>query len=409
MQFGLLGRSLAHSLSPQIHRCFGDYPYALFNREPEDLPAFFADRSIDGFNVTIPYKVDAFRACDALSETAKTIGAVNTVIRRADGTLFGDNTDAFGFRYLAKRIGVSFADKSVAVLGSGGASRTVQTVLREDGAAKIVVISRAGEDNYQNLGRNADIQILVNATPVGMFPHVGVSPVDLTAFPRLEAVLDLIYNPMGTALLRQARERGVPCGNGLAMLVAQALPGARLFSGKDLAEDLIEPIIRTIEAQQRNVVLIGMPGCGKSTVGRLLAERTGKTLLDTDAMVETAAGCTIPALFAAKGEPFFRDREAEAVAEAGKQLQRVIATGGGSILREENRAALRQNGVVVWLRRDLAALPRDGRPLSKDEEAVRRLYEERQPIYESFADHVVDVSDDPHITTERVISCVCSC
>ena len=408
MRYGLLGRSLAHSLSPQIHSCFGDYPYALFNREPEDLAAFFADRSLDGFNVTIPYKIDAFHACDALSETAKAIGAVNTVVRRPDGTLFGDNTDAFGFRYLARSVGISFGGKKVVVLGSGGASRTVQTVLRQDGAAQIVVVSRTGPDNYQNLARHHDAQILINTTPVGMFPHNGTSPVSLDGFSRLEAVLDLIYNPMETVLLRLAKERGIPCGNGLAMLVAQALPGARLFSGKDLPDSLIEPTIRTIEAQQRSIVLIGMPGSGKSTVGRLLSERTGKALLDTDAMVETAAGCTIPALFAAKGEACFRDQETEAVKEAGKQLQRVIATGGGSVLRKENRDALRQNAVVVWLRRDISALPRDGRPLSKDEETVRRLFEERKPIYESFADHVVDVDDDPRITTERVISCVCS-
>ena len=409
MQFGLLGRSLAHSLSPQIHRCFGDYPYALFPREPEKLPAFFSDCSIDGFNVTTPYKIDAFHACDALSETARAIGAVNTVLRRKDGTLYGDNTDAFGFRFLAKSVGVPFAGKKVLVLGSGGASRTVQTVLREDGAAQVIVVSRTGENNYQNLSLHDDAQILINTTPVGMFPHNGKAPVLLDRFAQLEAVLDLIYNPMETALLRQARKKGIPHGNGLAMLVAQALPAARLFSGKDLPESMIDSTVRTIEAQQQNIVLIGMPGCGKSTVGRLLAARTGKVLLDTDAMVEEAAGSTIPALFASKGEAFFRDMETEAVKEAGKQLRHVIATGGGSILKKENRDALKQNGVVVWLRRDLAALPRHGRPLSRDEEAVRRLFEERQPIYESFADHVVDVDDDPRITTERVIACVCSC
>ncbi len=408
MQFGLLGRSLAHSLSPQIHGCFGDYPYALFSREPEDLPAFFQDRSITGFNVTIPYKIDAFRACNDLSETAKAIGAVNTVIRRPDGTLFGDNTDAFGFRYLAKRTGVSFRGKKVVVLGSGGASRTVQTVLAEDGAAEVAVISRKGENNYQNICRHADAAVLVNTTPVGMFPNNGLSPVDLAGFPRLTAVLDLIYHPMETALLRQARERGIPHGNGLAMLVAQALPAARLFSGKALPDSLIESVIRKIQAQQQSIVLIGMPGCGKSTVGKLLAERTGKAFLDTDAKVEATADCTIPELFAAKGEAFFRDCETAAVLEAGKQLHHVIATGGGSILRKENRDALRQNGIIVWLRRDLGSLPRDGRPLSKDETAVRRLYEERKPIYEAFADFIVDVDNDPRVTTERVISCVCS-
>ena len=408
MQFGLLGRSLAHSLSPQIHALLGNYPYTLFNREPEQLAAFFADNNIDGFNVTIPYKIEAYRACDARSDRAEKIGSVNTVLRQKDGTLYGDNTDYFGFACLADRCGVDFAQKKVVVLGSGGAARTVQVVAKDKGAAQVIVVSRTGEDNYQNLGRHADAEILVNTTPVGMFPKNGVSPVELAAFPRLEAVLDLIYHPMETALLRQARERGIPHGNGLAMLVAQALPAARLFSGEAIPESRIEPTLRAIEAQQRNIVLIGMPGCGKSTVGKLLAARTEKTLRDTDAMVEAAAGMAIPAIFAQQGEAAFRALETEAVREAGKQLRSVIATGGGSILKKENRDALRQNGVVVWLRRSLAALPRDGRPLSKDEAAVRRLYEERKPIYEFFADHVVDVDDDPNITTERVITCVCS-
>ena len=406
MQFGLLGRSLAHSLSPEIHAFFGDYPYALYCREENELPAFFADRSIDGFNVTIPYKFAAFRACDTLSEKAKRIGAVNTVLRRKDGTLFGDNTDWFGFSYLAKRCGVSFAGKKVVVLGSGGASQTVQVVAKDQGAKAVVVISRKGEDNYDNLSRHFDAEILVNATPVGMYPHNLQSPVSLDGFNRLEAVLDLIYNPMETALLRQAKEKGVVCGNGLAMLVAQALPAARLFTGKDLPDSLIETTIAAIEQQRRNLILIGMPGCGKTTVGKLLSQAAGKAFCDTDAMVEASAGTTIPAIFASQGETAFRDMETAAVKEAGKQLSAVIATGGGSVLREENRAALQQNGVMIYLRKDLSQLARDGRPLSKDAEAVRKLYEERKSIYETFADYIIDVDDDPQITTERVITCI---
>ena len=406
MQFGLLGRSLAHSLSPEIHAFFGSYPYALYCREENELPAFFADRSIDGFNVTIPYKLAAFRACNTLSENAKRIGAVNTVLRQKDGTLFGDNTDWFGFSYLAKRCGVSFIGKKVVVLGSGGASRTVQVVAKDQGAREVVVISRSGKDNYENLSRHFDADVLVNATPVGMYPRNLQSPVLLDGFNLLEAVLDLIYNPMETALLRQAKERGVRCGNGLAMLVAQALPAARLFTGEDLPDSLIETTIAAIEQQRRNLILIGMPGCGKTTVGKLLSKATGKGFFDTDAMVEASTGTTIPAIFATQGETAFRDLETEAVKEAGKRLSAVIATGGGSILREENRAALQQNGVVIYLRKDLNQLARDGRPLSKDAEAVRALYEERKPIYESFADYIVDVDDDPQITTERVIACI---
>ena len=406
MQFGLLGRSLAHSLSPEIHAAFGSYPYTLYCREEADLPAFFADRSIDGFNVTIPYKLAAYNACSELSETAKRIGAVNTVLRRADGTLYGDNTDWFGFSYLAKRCGVSFAGKKVVVLGSGGASRTVQAVAHDQGAQVIIVVSRSGKNNYENTAQHFDAQILINATPVGMYPNNLQSPVSLDGFDRLEAVLDLIYNPMETALLRQAKQKGILCGNGLAMLVAQALPAARLFTGEDLPDALIESTIAAIEQKQRNLVLIGMPGSGKSTVGKLLSEHTGKTYMDTDEIVERTAGMTIPAIFAAKGEAAFRDMESNAVKEAGNQLSGVIATGGGSILREENRNALRQNGTVIYLKKDPSKLARGGRPLSKDQAAVLQLYQERKPIYESFADVTVDVDDDPQITTERVISCI---
>ena len=406
MQFGLLGRNLGHSLSPQIHACFGDYPYALFCREEDALPAFFADRSLSGFNVTVPYKLHALRACDTLSDAAKHIGAVNTVLRLPDGTLFGDNTDYFGFCYLAKRNGVEFKNKKVVILGSGGASKTVQAVAKDAGAAQIVVVSRTGSDNYETISRHFDAQLLVNTTPVGMFPNNLQSPVSLDGFSKLQAVLDLIYNPMQTALLRDAAARGIKTANGLAMLVAQALPAARLFSGKALPDSLIETTIGKIERQQRNVVLIGMPGCGKSTVGALLANKLGKAFLDTDTMVETAAGMPIPAIFAAGGEADFRAKETAAVKEAGKSLSTVIATGGGSILTEENRAALGQNAVVVYLKKELSALATDGRPLSKDENALRQLYLQRKPIYEAFADCTVVVSDDAQITTERVISCI---
>ncbi len=407
MQFGLLGRKLGHSLSPQIHACFGDYPYALFCREEDELPAFFADRSLAGFNVTVPYKLNAYRACGKLSDAAKHIGAVNTVLRLPDGTLFGDNTDYFGFCYLAKRNGVDFKNKKVLILGSGGASKTVQAVVKDAGAAQIVVVSRTGKDNYGNLSHHFDADILVNTTPVGMFPNNLQSPASLDGFSKLQAVLDLIYNPMQTALLRDAAARGIKTANGLAMLVAQALPAARLFSGKALPDSLIETTIETIERQQRNVVLIGMPGCGKSTVGALLANRLGKAFLDTDTMVETAAGMPIPAIFATGGEADFRAKETAAVKEAGKSLSTVIATGGGSILTEENRAALGQNAVVVYLKKELSALATDGRPLSKDENALRQLFLQRKPIYEAFADCTVVVSDDAQITTERVISCIC--
>ena len=407
-RFGLLGRKLSHSLSPQIHALFGDYRYDLFEREPEELDAFFADKTLSGFNVTIPYKVEALQRCDALSDMARRIGAVNTVIRRPDGTLFGDNTDCFGFLYLAKRCGVSFAGKKVVVLGSGGASRTVQTAAAASGAREIAVISRSGENNYQNLSRHADADVIVNTTPVGMFPRNLESPVDLTVFQNRPAVLDLIYNPRRTLLLLQAESLGLRHGNGMAMLVAQGKRSAELFLGAPQDDAIIDRVTAQMLRKQTNLVLIGMPGCGKSTVAALLGEKLRRPVLDTDAFVEAAEGKTIPELFSQSGEAAFRNAETAACEELGKHLGSVIATGGGAVLRERNRDALRQNGTIVWLRRPVTELARSGRPLSKDRDAVQVLYEQRKDIYAHFADFTVDVSSDARTTTERVISCIFS-
>ena len=405
-RFGLLGRKLSHSLSPQIHALFGDYRYDLFEREPEELDAFFADRMLAGFNVTIPYKVEAFRRCDLLSDTAKRIGSVNTVIRRADGTLFGDNTDYFGFSRMALHTGVSFDGKKVVILGSGGASRTVQIVAKDGGAKEIIIVSRSGENNYENLGRHADADVIVNTTPVGMFPNNLASPVDLSLFKNAPAVLDLIYNPRRTALLLQAKKLGLRCESGMPMLVAQGKRSAEQFLGKPLDDALIDRAAQSMLFDQTNLVLIGMPGCGKSTVAALLGKRLDRPVLDTDAAVEAAKGKTIPLLFAEKGEAAFRDAETAACEELGKRLGAVIATGGGAVLRERNRDALQQNGTIIYLRRDIAALERSGRPLSKDTEAVKAIFAQRKDIYERFADFTVDVDDDAQLTTERVISCI---
>ena len=407
-RFGLLGRKLSHSLSPQIHALFGDYSYELFEREPDELDAFFADTSLTGFNVTIPYKLEALRRCDALSETAQRIGAVNTVIRRADGTLFGDNTDAFGFSFMAAQCGVSFEGKKVLILGTGGASRTVQTAAADGGAKEIVLISRSGENNYQNLSCHADADVLVNTTPVGMFPNNLEAPLDLTLFQNRPAVLDLIYNPRRTALLLQAQALGLPNANGMAMLVAQGKRSAELFLGQPLDDSIISRATKTMLQNQSNLVLIGMPGCGKSTVAALLGKRLGRTVLDTDAEVEAQAGKSIPQIFAEQGEAAFRNAETAACEALGKQLGAVIATGGGAILRKRNRDALRQNGVIVYLRRSIDTLARDGRPLSKDRAALQAIYHERKDIYESFADFTVDVDDDANETAERILSCIFS-
>lgn len=406
MMYGLLGRKLSHSLSPQIHAHFGDYPYELFCREPDQLDEFFADKTLKAYNVTIPYKVDAYNHCDALSETAKKIGSVNTVIRRADGTLYGDNTDYFGFDYMSKSCGADYKNKKVLVLGSGGASLTVCTVAKDLGAREIIVVSRSGENNYENIAKHYDADIIVNTTPVGMYPNNGERLVDLSKFTKLECALDLIYNPCKTRFLLDAEELGIPHANGLTMLVAQALRSAEQFIEQKLGDETIDRVYNAILNEQKNIVLIGMPGCGKSTVGKLLSEKLGRELLDTDSEIVKADGRAIPEIFEKEGEPFFRALETDACKNTGKALAKIIATGGGAVMKKENRDALAQNGTIVYLKKDLSLLALDGRPLSKDEDAVRKIYEARKDTYEAFADFTVEVSPDAETTTERVIKCI---
>lgn len=402
-RFGLLGGRLGHSLSPQIHSYFGDYPYELIEKTPEDLAGFFAAPGFRAVNVTIPYKKDVMAFCDELDETARRIGSVNTI--RFDGdAVRGYNTDYFGFRTLLEKHHIPVAGNKVLVLGSGGSSVTACCVLHDLQAREVVVISRHGDDHYGNLERHADAEVIINTTPVGMFPGNGTAPLELSQFPACRAVVDIIYNPLKTRLLLEAERRGILAVNGLVMLVAQGKRAAELFFDRALPDALIDDTVRDMERRFENVVLVGMPGCGKSTVGRLLSERLGKPLIDTDALVEQEAGCMIPELIADKGEAAFRDCEEQVVHRAGQQLGRVIATGGGAILRENNRLALRQNGVVIFLERPVEQLATGGRPLSQGGVAtLRTMYEERLPLYRQVATHAVAVDDDPRATCDRIL------
>lgn len=385
MQCGLLGRKLAHSYSPQIHGHLGSYSYGLFEKEPEQLEAFLRSGEFTGLNVTMPYKKDVIACLDELSPKAKLLGAVNTIVRRADGTLIGHNTDYFGFETMLRSSGLTVANKKVLVLGSGGASNTAAAVLRSEGA-QVVVISRSGEDNYGNLSKHADAAVIVNTTPVGMFPHTGEVPVRLADFPSLEGVLDVVYNPARTQLLMDAEAAGLPAVNGLLMLVAQAKEAAEWFTGQPLEDALIPSIHAALRRQMENIVLIGMPGSGKTTVGKLLAAQTGKEFVDADAAIEEAAGKTIPEIFAESGEAGFRTWETQVLAQLGKQSGLVIATGGGCVTREENYPLLHQNGTIFCLHRALEQLPTDGRPLSQQGK-LEEMYRIRKPMYQRFADH----------------------
>lgn len=403
MQCGLLGRKLGHSYSPQIHGMLGEYDYDLFEKEPEELENFLKTGDFHALNVTIPYKKSVIPYCTILSPTAQKLGAVNTIVRRTDGTLMGHNTDYFGFQSMLEESGLSVSGKKVLVLGSGGASNTVVAVLNEAGA-KVIVISRNGENNYENLHLHADAAVIVNATPVGMYPNNGQSPVTLEGFPKLEGVLDLIYNPARTALLLAAEERGLVSVNGLWMLVAQAKESSEWFQEKTIDDAQIGLIHKALRSQMENIILIGMPGCGKTTVGKLIAQHTQRKFVDADAEVEALAKKSIPRIFAEDGEDIFRSYETKVLSNLGRQSGLVIATGGGCVTRKENYEHLHQNGCLIWLQRDIQALATNGRPLSSAGK-LEAMYRIRKPLYESFADYQAE-NLSPEQTADEIVNII---
>ena len=402
MKCGLLGRKLGHSYSPQIHAMLGDYSYRLFEKEPEEIGDFLKNGDFTGINVTMPYKQDVIPYLDELYPIARKLGAVNTIVRRQDGTLIGHNTDYFGFQWMLETSGLKISGKKVLVLGTGGASKPVAEVLRNAGA-QVVMISRSGDNNYQNLQLHADAAAIVNTTPLGMYPGNGVSPVDLDRFPRLEGVLDIIFNPARTRLLLDAARRGIIAVGGLSMLVAQAKEASEWFMGASIADSEIDRIHSYLSRRLQNIVLIGMPGCGKSTIGTLLARRTGRSFADADETIISLAGKPIPQIFAEDGEGVFRDWETQALADLGKQSGLVIATGGGCVTKERNYDLLHQNSIILWLKRDLNQLPTEGRPLSQTGK-LAQMYEMRKPLYEAFSDITIDNIGTPNETVDAIIT-----
>lgn len=399
---GLIGEKLGHSFSPAIHGKLADYEYKLYELSPGQLGPFLEKKEFDGLNVTIPYKKTVIPYCDELTEAAKSIGSVNTIVKRADGTLLGHNTDYDGIMWLLKNAGAQVKGKKAVVLGTGGASLTVQAALRNLGAAPVVVISRSGEDNYENIARHSDAKILVNATPVGMYPKTGVSPVDLDVFTALEGVFDVVYNPAKTQLLLEAEKRGIPCANGLGMLVAQAKAACERFTGQPIDDEKVYTIKAEMERNTRNIMLIGMPGSGKSTVGAALAESLGRRLVDVDERIVEMAGCSIPEIFAKDGEEGFRQIEHQALCEVSKESGLVIATGGGVVTRPENLDPMRQNSLIVWLLRDTALLPKDGRPLSQTN-SLTEMFKVREPLYRAAADCIADNNGSLEDTVKQIL------
>ena len=389
-RYGLLGETLGHSYSPEIHRLLVGYDYDLCPTPPEAVEDFVRHSAYEAFNVTIPYKKTVVPYCDELSPTAQRLGSVNTITRSADGRILGDNTDYFGFRWLLEHAGIDPAGGKCLILGSGGSAVTVRAVLEDLCAAEIVIISRSGENNYTNLDRHADAAVIVNTTPVGMYPNNDDAPLSLEGFPALRGVVDIIYNPARTRLLQQAADMGIPCVNGLAMLVAQAHRAAELFTGETLNPAKIPAVTAQIDAQDRNIALIGMPGSGKSTTGKALAKALGREFIDLDEELVRRAGRSIPDIFAADGEAVFRQMETEVVRDVCRGRGLVIATGGGVVTQERNRYPLRQNSHVVFLRQpDLSALPTEGRPLSQSGN-LSEMAKIRLPLYNAWCDVKAD-------------------
>lgn len=382
MKYGLIGEKLGHSYSCQVHRALGNPDYVLKEIAPDALGDFLRARDFAGLNVTIPYKQAVIPYVDALTDTAREVGAVNTLYFDASGALWGDNTDVYGFCTMLE--GIDVRGKKALVLGSGGTSHTACYALRALGAGDCIVVSRRGAVNYENVySLHADAEVIVNATPVGMFPNNGARPIDIRRFPRLCAVADVIYNPARTALLQDADALGIPRAGGLSMLVAQAARSVERFSGRALGEEAWRGALRQVAASLRGVALVGMPGCGKSTIAQAVAKELGRACVDLDAEIEREAGKSIPEIFAQDGEEAFRAAETRAARQFSRE-NAVLATGGGCVLRAENAQALRANSLVVWLKRAIDQLPREGRPLS-----VGNLYEmeqKRAPYYLAASD-----------------------
>ena len=410
MRCGLLGEKLGHSFSKEIHEKLGRYGYELIEVAPEQLDAFLTARDFDGINVTIPSKQAVVPYLLGMSPRAEAIGAVNTIVNRG-GALWGDNTDFGGLEALIRRMGLDLQGKTVLIAGTGGTSRTAAAVAGALGAARVLKMSRSGRDGaltYEAAyAAHGDAEILIHTTPAGMFPDGNGIAVDLRRLPALQGVVDVVYNPLTTRLVREARARGIPAENGLYMLAAQAVLAAEDFTGETFDAAVTERIYRELCMEKRSIVLTGMPGSGKSTLGALLASRLGRPLYDTDEEIVKRAGTPITEIFKEHGEAYFRNLESAVIGDLAPRGGAVIATGGGAVLRRENVDALKQNGTLVFLNRPLAALlPTDDRPLADDADKLKKLYAARYPVYTAAADVTVAVAGTPEDTMNAILECL---
>ena len=408
MQYGLIGEHLGHSYSVPIHRLISGEDYELREIAPADLGTFMTRKEFRAINVTIPYKQDVLPYLDEISDTAREIGAVNTIVNR-DGRLYGTNTDAAGLQALIARVCPDIRGRKTLVLGTGGTSKTAVYTAKAMGAEPVIRVSRSARKDavtYEEALRDhRDAEILINTTPCGMFPAAEDMPVDIAGFPALRGVVDVIYNPLRTKLVLAALRRGIPAEGGLYMLTAQAVRAAEEFRGIRYEEELTEKIYRRMARDKENIVLTGMPGSGKSAVSSILGERTGRDVIDTDRLIVEKAGMEITEIFRRYGEKHFRDLESEVIREAAARAGVIISTGGGAILRAENTDALRRNGRLVWLdRKPDDLVPTDDRPLADSREKMTALYAAREPIYRATADERIEVTGSAEDTASEIES-----
>ena len=408
MKYGCIGEHLCHSFSKEIHSHIADYEYELRELKPEEVDSFMRERDFLAINVTIPYKEKVIPHLSYIDESARLIGAVNTVVNRS-GELFGYNTDFYGMSALAKRAGISFEGKKVLILGSGGTAKTAYAVAVANHAKEVLKVSRKPSETtvlYADIYKyHTDADIIINTTPVGMFPNILDKPIDISKFPRLSGIIDAIYNPQKTPLILEAEARGIKASGGLYMLVMQGIKASEYFLDTKYPDSLSEEVFGKIEAEKKNLVLIGMPSSGKSTVGAILAKRLSRELVDTDDVIKHDTGMCIPDIFERDSESAFRDIESKAVKKTAAKSGVVIATGGGAVLRRENVNALRQNGKIYFLDRPLDMLtPTFDRPTAHNKAALKKRYEERYSIYEASADCKIDASLPPEAVAEKIIS-----
>ena len=405
--YGCIGKKLTHSFSKEIHAKLADYEYKLIELTEEEIPAFFEKKDFAAINVTIPYKQTVIPYLDSISDIAKRIGAVNTVVNKG-GKLYGYNTDYYGMTALIGRVGLELRNKKVLVLGTGGTSKTARVVASDLGASEILTVSRRKTEEYIDYGEavrlHSDANIIINTTPSGMYPDCETRPIDISAFDRLEGVIDAVYNPLCTNLVLDAKTRGIRAEGGLYMLVMQAVVAVERFLDTEIEKSVADRVFSSVLASKENVVLSGMPGSGKSTVGKLL-EIEGYEFFDTDSEIEARCACSIKELIAEKGEKYFRDLETEVIRDLSTKSGSIISTGGGAILRQENIRCLKRNGRIFFIDANIERLSAtDDRPLSDTREKLVRLYNERIDIYRATADVTVSDMETPEAEAEYILS-----